>query len=241
VGPAQERHGSVRPGDLDDLAGEQTANAWHDRDLALAQTGPKAPFEKAGRRIWFLRSWLMANSTTGWLAWIRTPWPLDACGTPSPVSRNSFAGTQPRCRQVPPTCPFPPRPHRQSRGPRVQSRGIPPGPPTDDDYVELRRFSLVRWQTDPPPRFNDDSSARSATCRRRASLPRGWRSGSAKAFRSIEWAEPRTDTRTPSPFWSSARTQPVGRPAACPQRPSRWSARRPARSCRSPGCRGNSS
>ena len=38
--------------------------------------------------------------------------------------------------------------HRQARGPRVQSRGVPAGPATDHDYVELRRLSSVRWQTD---------------------------------------------------------------------------------------------
>ncbi len=50
-----------------------------------------------------LRPWLTAKSTTGWPAWTPNSLAPATVRTTLAVSRNSLAGTQPRCRHVPPT------------------------------------------------------------------------------------------------------------------------------------------
>src|SRR5208283_2452569 len=137
--------------------------------------------------------------------------------------------------------------HRQARGARVQGRGIAAGPATDHDYVELRRLSSVRWQTDhllvstmtqPPDR--------PPTGRGRSSA-RPWH-GLRTSLMTLDWLVDEV-ARRPAPHPdrpASSGTDPPRRrrdvspwdAAACRPRPWSWSARPPARSCPSPCCPG---
>ena len=97
--------GSRRRGHLDDRVGEQPADAGDDRHLALLIRPARPSVELVDDSA--LRSRLTANSTRR-LAGLDAELlgAGDACGRRDAVSRNSLAGMQPRCRQVPPTLSF---------------------------------------------------------------------------------------------------------------------------------------
>ena len=137
---------SVRARDLHDLAGQQSSHAGEDDDLALLQEARKPPVELvddlvlavladaelddglAGLDAEFLRPFDAAEHGR------RLEELLRGHATPVQAGTANLVLLHDGDRE-------PGRPH-------VQSRRVPARPAPDDNYVELRRFSLARWQND---------------------------------------------------------------------------------------------
>ena len=146
IGPGDDCHGSVRSGDLDDPAREQASDTREDRDLALMQEARK-PFEELVD--YPVLPVLADGELDDGLARMDAELlgPLDAaehCGGLEEFLRRHATAMQAGAAHLV----LLHHGHRQSRGTRIQSNGVPARPTTDDDYVELRRLSSVRWQTD---------------------------------------------------------------------------------------------
>ena len=146
VGSLESAERAVGGRDLDDLAREQPPGPGHDCDLALLQQ-TREPLEELVDDLVLAvlaRRELDDGLARLYAELLRPP----TVRNTDAVSRNSLAGTQPLCKQVPADLVLFDHGYGQTGGCAVEGGRVPARAAADDDDVVLRRLSLARWQTD---------------------------------------------------------------------------------------------